>query len=100
MAVDKSLENKRRIARKKPDLMDMALIDLDLMDEFRAERAALVVDITPNGGCGLVMIIENSLRQGQNCRIKLGDKSPRKAKVIWRNEVDESLVRLGLEFIP
>ena len=91
---------KRQSKRHMPDLMDMATIDTQLLKDFKAERAALVVDITPNSGCGLVMVQEHSLRTGQNCRIQIGARKPRKAKVLWQNELDESLVRLGLEFIP
>ena len=91
---------KRRSLRIKPELMDMAIIDIGLHDAFRAERVALVVDVTPNSGCGLVMVLDHALKAGQTCRIKIGDKNPRKAKVMWQNELDESLVRLGLEFIP
>jgi len=90
---------RRQFPRRRPDSKSLAHLDLRGDDEaFRADLIALVINESA-GGCSLVTLItDEDLKLGDSIRIKPGQLHPMKAKVIWRTEIDEEVMRLGLKY--
>lgn len=50
-------------------------------------------------GCGLIMILDESLITGDQCQVKIGNGPILKAEVRWRMELDAKVMRIGLMYV-
>jgi len=92
-------EEQRRYPRFLPDPLETALISFDTEGEFRPERVALIVDMHPYGGCGLVVTAPFSMKVGEICRIRIGSLSPLLSELRWSRAIDSETIRLGFKFL-
>ncbi len=92
----------RRYLRFPPDPIEVAYIDFDCEGHnFVKEVVALIVDVAPKGGCSLVFNLPKGkqMKDGQRCRIKIGDLRPVVAEVVWQKELDRDIYRCGFLFL-
>ncbi|MFK8138739.1 MAG: hypothetical protein AB8E15_10300 [Bdellovibrionales bacterium] len=75
----------------------LALLDLsENSQSFKPSIVALVVDEAMKGS-GLVMLKKNAPVGGQSLAVQVGDLAVVQAKVVWIRELDEHVVRIGLQ---
>lgn len=92
----------RRYLRFPPDPIEVAYIDSNWQrDNFVQEMVALIVDVAPKGGCSLVFNLpkDKEIKNGQRCRIQVGDLRPVLAEVVWQKELDRDIYRCGFIFL-
>lgn len=95
----------RHHLRFPPDEWEIALIQCTdaavTEDQFRPEIAGLVMEES-RAGCGLVVLerlIEDRLKNGDRCTVKVARLGVMLAEVRWIKDVDEGVCRLGLHYI-
>ena len=49
-------------------------------------------------GMGLVVVAGAPLYEGDACTVSLGREEPIAAKIVWIEELDRTILRLGLEY--
>lgn len=77
----------------------LALLDYDLASEgFQPTVVALVVDEAMKGS-GMVLLKKNAPVGGQTIKVQVGEISAVEAKVAWIRELDDHVVRVGLQFL-
>jgi len=106
-------ENRRKYLRYRPDhyLVDdinkraaeiTGFVDIKQEERFDPQVSGLLTDKS-HAGCSLAVVAENRdqrlLTNGVTCVIKAGPLAPLKAKVRWRKEWDEGMVKIGFEFL-
>jgi hypothetical protein len=98
-------KEKRHHLRFPPDEWEIALIQCTdaVVDEadFRPEIAGLVFEES-RSGCGLVVLerlIDDRLKVGDRCVVKVARLGVLPAEVRWINEIHEGVSRLGLHYI-
>jgi hypothetical protein len=94
-----ALKQKRRYPRVKPTGIDAAFIDFKAEGKFEPSHIALIVDHSVDGGAGIAMLAQFAPHLRDTMRLKIGVDKPKVAKVVWRNQIDEEIVRLGIVFI-
>lgn len=50
-------------------------------------------------GCGLVVIEDFAPLKNSLIKVKIGDQAELEGKVVWKEQVGERVVRLGIEFV-
>ena len=50
-------------------------------------------------GVGVVVVADAPLYEGDTCTIGMGGERPIGAKIVWIEELDRSVLRLGLEYV-
>jgi transcription antitermination factor NusG len=91
--------HKRRYIRFKPSANHFAQIDLGANeDEFTFQYVGLVVDEAAMGCC-LAVSPEVKLKVGDQIRVKVGPLAPLKARVVWKAKLDDSIEKVGFEFL-
>lgn len=73
-------------------------IDLSLDEEFNPEFKALAVNES-HKGVGLVAKKNERLSVDTYCRVQVGFQSALGGKIVWRKDLDEELIRLGIEYV-
>lgn len=81
----------------------VAHIALDVEAEaFKPEVSGFVIEQS-HSGCSLVLVrakeIYDELNKGRNCVIKVGPLAPMQAVVRWRKELDESVFKVGFQYL-
>ena len=95
-----SVKRKRRHIRFAPEKGVYAQIDTrDPALPFQFEYPALVVEYSPMGGCGLVVLIDSKLNKNSICRVKIADLPALKGEVVWFKTLDEAIARCGIKFL-
>lgn len=51
------------------------------------------------GGCGLIVLTKETPKVSQYCWLKLRDLQSIRAKIIWVNQLDQYLFRLGVQYL-
>lgn len=89
---------KRKHTRFQPEGGGLARIDSRVAnEEFCPEFHGLVVT-EAYGGCGLIVCENVPIQPGQSIRIQVGNLSPLVGQVRWRKTLDESTVKLGIQY--
>lgn len=89
----------RRKLRFAPDPSQHAGIDFNLSQKkFEAELPALIYNESYSGCCVVVMR-EKRLKVGGQFKIKVGLLAPLMGEIRWINELDDTFVKLGVEFL-
>ncbi|MEN1728426.1 MAG: hypothetical protein AAGJ52_08285 [Pseudomonadota bacterium] len=103
--MSESHHEQRRYLRFPPLEWEIALIQCSdaVTDEqhFEPEIAGLVNEES-RAGCGLVVLnrqINDRLKVGDRCQVKVGSLGIVLSEVKWINTIEEGVSRLGLEFI-
>ncbi len=95
-----SQPSKRKHVRFKPDFGDFCYIDRRHdRNEFKPDVAAFLVNLSPMGGCSVVIHDDEGINSNDILTAKVGKLSPMKMKVCWVKRLDENLLRLGLQFL-
>lgn len=93
-------DTRRRYLRFPPEPSEYAQIDKRVDGEtFEFQYVALIVEESPVGGCGLVMLETVGLDVGDMCRIRLGSLEPLTAEIIWRKPLEGGIARYGVKFL-
>ncbi|MDJ0508004.1 MAG: PilZ domain-containing protein [Crocosphaera sp.] len=51
------------------------------------------------GGCGLIVITEEKLLNGQLCQLKLKNLDPILCQIVWLKRLDKNILRLGVRYL-
>ena len=95
----KASPQRRKNIRHAPDPGTFAQIDMSTKTPtFRPEYLGLVVEESYTG-CGLVVVDMPKLKKGVKIRIQVGSVHPLKAEVKWRNDLDEQVARVGVQYL-
>lgn len=87
-----------RAIRFQPDPLDHALIDFSVGNkEFTPTAVGLILNESYTG-CALV-IKALTIEENELIRIQVGRLSPMPAKIVWVKVMDESLLKVGIQFI-
>lgn len=102
--MDKNDMVTRRYIRAKPDPLDVAYIssNVDNLVIFTPDIAALIVDESAMGGCGVVVLkneISNKFKVRSRYIIKVGQLEPLLSELVYVGEVNKDLIRLGFKFL-
>lgn len=92
---------KRKFIRYKADSNLIARLEWGArMDSksFRPQHMALVLE-EAYGGCGLAMASDTRIQVGDRVRIEVGKLQPMFAEVVWKNDVDHQLMKVGIKFL-
>jgi hypothetical protein len=77
----------------------IARIDFGSMEiPFKPTHAALISEESPMGGCGLVMMRSDLVAVGTELRVKVGPLPVLRGTVQWRRDLDDNVMRLGVQF--
>ncbi|HAZ12854.1 MAG: hypothetical protein A2X86_21825 [Bdellovibrionales bacterium GWA2_49_15] len=98
-AVKKGEVKKRKQVRFKPDPNVLAAIDLSPQNKKFAPTLRGLVFSESYGGCGVVMLLSPHLMVGDVCKIEIGVLAPMKAQVMWRTQLDDQVMKLGLQLL-
>lgn len=90
---------KRKYIRAAPDPNEYVQIDRNIEGKFSFDYAGLVVEESPFSGCSIVCLDSIGLNEGDLCRLKVGNMSPLKSKVVWVKKLDDRVNRLGIQFL-
>ena len=92
--------SKRKHVRFRPDPNDVAYIDTKTTsEEFNSEFAALIVEESPMGGCGVICLDYVELKNGDEIKIKVGKLHPLLAEVMWSDILAKGVKRYGIKFL-
>lgn len=94
-------DGKRRKIRFAPDAGVIAHIDPTVRednDEFVSKIQALVIDEALDG-CGLVVVNNKTLFEGDTCLVKVGDLDPLIGEVRWVKILDEEVQKIGIMYL-
>lgn len=84
--------------RFKPDPMDCALIDFaPPKNDFQASHIGLILNESYTGSALLLNTLD-SIREGQELRVKIGRVGPLKAKVVWVKAIEDSILKVGVQY--
>ena len=92
----------KRNIRFAPDPESIAQLDFDKshnVEQFKAQANALIIDESFKG-CGLVAVKreDQSYTAGNTFLATVGHLGPMVCEVKWVKELDDKLVRIGLEY--
>lgn len=81
----------------------IAFIALDAESEtFTPEVNGFIIEQS-HSGCSLVLVrakeVYDELSSGKKCIIKAGPLSPMRAEVRWRKDLDESVFKVGFQYL-
>lgn len=101
---EKSREQRRHI-RFRPDEVEVAYLQFTDRKpgeiEFEADTAGLVIE-EAYGGCALVVVGPGDPEQlgvGMPCLVKINTIGPMAAQLRWVKDLDEGIVKVGLEYL-
>jgi hypothetical protein len=100
MAKTTSKANQRKSIRFSPDEGAYALIDIDLDSPVFKPSVPALVFSESHGGCGLVLLATEKILVGDIIRVRVGNLPVCKAEVRWREEIDPTTVKIGLQYLP
>lgn len=98
---DQPAKNSRKGLRFKPEASTTTFVEANttgLDDDFRKELSALMVSES-HSGCALVVPATELLQVEETCRILSEPGGVRTGTVVWRKELDEDAVKVGIQFV-
>lgn len=90
----------RKHLRYNPDPLDFALISFDSrknVSEFAPTETGLLLQES-YGGAGMVVKKVHDYKVGEFIWVKVGQLAPMYAEVRWIKELDDYLLRIGLQY--
>lgn len=90
-------EHERHKLRFHSDDYQFAKIDINLCGEFLPHFAGLVLNESFDGCC-LILLKNQSLEKGQQCRVQFNALPMLLAEVMWVKEIDTDVVKIGLRY--
>ncbi len=98
------IDDRRRYLRYPPDETEVALLQFSNTtpseEVFEAETAGLVCEES-RGGLRVVVPTRGPIRsvqKGARCVVQVANLGLQAAEIRWMNDVDDDVVKLGLEF--
>jgi len=94
-------DGERRKVRFAPDEGAIAQIDPTIREDnadFEPKIQALVID-EARDGCGLVVVNNKVLFEGDTCLVKIGDLDPLISEIRWVQELDEDVQKIGVMYL-
>jgi hypothetical protein len=91
----------RKSIRFEPDEGTIAQIDPTAQEDkskFRPTIQALVIDEALDG-CGVVLVKNTALGEGDICLIKVGQLDPLIGEVRWIKELDQDVHKIGIMYL-
>ncbi|MBI2522007.1 MAG: hypothetical protein HYV97_16440 [Bdellovibrio sp.] len=95
----KGVIKKRSQVRFRPDPNVLAAIDLNPENKKFSPTLRGLVFSESYSGCGLVMLLSPHMMVGDICKIEIGVLAPLKAQVMWRTQLDDQVMKLGLKLL-
>ncbi len=89
---------KREHIRFHSEWDDLVWISMNLEGEFEPSIVGLS-DTESHAGAGFVVIRDKGLSVDDEIVAKIGPLSPRKSVVRWIKNIDESITRIGIEYL-
>jgi len=90
---------KRRYTRFKADRNIYAALDANSTTEnFNVSDIGLVIN-EAYGGCGLVIRLTPEFQIKDKVRVKVGGLGILMAEVVWRSEIENDLLKIGLMYL-
>jgi hypothetical protein len=87
-----------RSTRFQPDPLDHALIDLNFdATPFTPTAVGLIINESFTGCAIVLKTIE--LRANQLLRVQVGRQGVMGAKLIWAKDIEEGLMKIGIQFL-
>lgn len=102
MTKTQSPVKQRRYIRFPPEPLECAYISHQTEhspDGFEPDSIALISNMSPLGGCCLVLRASDPIKEGDQCLVRLGELRALKAVLKWRRPLDEEFVRCGFQFL-
>lgn len=88
-----------RSVRFQPDPLDSALIDFQPdRNPFQPTSVALILNESYTG-CALVTKKVVGLKENQWIRVQVGRLAVMDARIVWIKDIDETLAKIGVEFM-
>ena len=91
--------NRRKYIRALPDDNEYVEVDMAVEGEFTFRFPALIIEVSPMGGCSITCLQRFGLKKGMVCRMKLGQMAPLKSEIVWERDLDEEVSRYGIKFL-
>lgn len=92
-------DEKRKSPRLSPGSDNIAQIDpFSFRKGFEPKINALILDKSVDG-FGLVAFNSERLRVGEECKIKAGAMPPVTAQIVWKQELSNQVVKLGMKVV-
>ena len=74
-----------------------APFDLDIRSEFQGKYQSIVINESFTGAC-LVARNEGLIKTDQEVKVKVGKMDEIIALVVWVKEIDEDIIKFGIEY--
>ena len=87
-----------RSTRFQPDPLDHALIDFGNDEKNFKPRAVGLILNESYTGCALIIHTQEVLRPNQIILLQVGRLGVMPGKVIWTKSLDDSILKVGLQF--
>ena len=68
------------------------------VDEMTQSLKGMIIDDS-FGGCGLIILAEEKLLNGQLCRLKLKNLEPILCQIVWLKRLDKNVTRIGVRYL-
>lgn len=88
----------RRPIRFVPDALTIATLSTHSQKDFKPNMVALVLNESFSG-CALLVNGDNVLKKEQKVMIKLGQLDAMPAKIAWVKNLEESIYKIGVQFL-
>ncbi|HPI39953.1 MAG TPA: hypothetical protein PLJ21_04065 [Pseudobdellovibrionaceae bacterium] len=89
----------RQHIRFSPDPLAVAKIDLETQDKtFNPGHVALIQNESYTG-VALVLMSEKKPEMDQHLQIQVGNVGPLAGKVVWVNEMEPKLYKIGIQYL-
>ncbi len=89
---------KRAPIRFKPDPLTVAYIDNGNSRSFTPQHVALAINESYSG-CAVLIATSHEFKKGDKIKIKVGQLSEMKAKVVWCKNLEENIYKMGIQFL-
>lgn len=67
-------------------------------NDFNPQFVGLVLE-EAFGGCALAMNAQKKVQMGDRVRVQVGSFNPMFGEIVWKSEIDESLMKIGIKFL-
>ncbi len=97
MSIKTKIPNKRKYIRYIPD-NTLGFLSTDLEEEEFAPEVVGLVFSEAYQGCALVFLNSVDVKKNDLCVVQCGDLPPTKSEIVWVEELDENLVKVGIKY--
>ena len=94
-----SYQSKRKYPRYKPETDTFVTIETKGGGKAYTPNTGGLVFSESYGGCGIVLLATNELQTGDICMAKIGPLHPMRAQVVWRTQLDNNVIKIGIKFL-